>query len=103
MELFGSTPPSVFVGRVGYPKVRVYPSAPPVTGDTSIYESPRAWLPLPIERFVELRLSLFRGGVEVDVDKPSRLGEIQVLVLSQRPVDVEMRFAKRPAGVYLSE
>jgi len=103
MELFGSTPPSVFVGRVGYPRVRVYPSAPPVAGDTSIYENPKAWLSLPIERFVELRLSLFRGGMEVDVDKPSRLGEIQALALSQRPVDVEMRFAKRPAGVYLSE
>jgi len=31
-EVQGSSPPSIFVGRSGYPKITVYPSAPPQLG-----------------------------------------------------------------------
>jgi hypothetical protein len=106
-DLLGSSPPSVFVGRVGYPKVRLYPSAPPQLGDTSIYEDPPRWLGLPLERFLAMRLSLYRGYVEASVedaaDPPRLLQEVQLLALSGRPVDVEMKFAKEPRGAYFSE
>ena len=36
--LDGSSPPSVFVGRYGYPKVRIGPMIPPVHGDTTVYD-----------------------------------------------------------------
>jgi len=106
-ELQGSSPPSVFVGRAGYPKVRLYPSAPPEVGDTSVYEDPPRWLDMPLERFLAMRLSLYRGYLSLYVEDasnpPRHLQEIQLLALSARPVDVEMKFAKEPRGAYFNE
>src|SRR5437879_6332237 len=39
MDLDGSSPPGVFVGRFGYPKVYVGPLVPPIHGDTQILRS----------------------------------------------------------------
>ncbi|MDH5685899.1 MAG: hypothetical protein OEY73_05145, partial [Hadesarchaea archaeon] len=36
----GSTPPGVFVGRIGYPKVYIGPMVPPYRGDTEILDTP---------------------------------------------------------------
>ncbi|MGC8583737.1 MAG: Nre family DNA repair protein [Thermoproteus sp.] len=95
----GSSPPSVFVGRVGWPRVRVYPSVPPVEGDTSRLEDPRAWLEMSLEEFLASRLILARGALEADVDSarsPSRLlQDVQLLSLSPRPAEVELEL-KRP-------
>ncbi len=44
LNLEGSSPPSVFVGRVGYPKVSIGPLIPPVHGDTSILDTPEKWV-----------------------------------------------------------
>jgi hypothetical protein len=49
-----------------------------------------------------MRLSLYRGYVEASVkdaaDPPRLLHEVQLLALSGRSVDVEMKFAKEPRG-----
>ena len=54
-----------------------------------------------------MRLSLYRGYVEVSVedaaDPPRLLQEVQLLALSGRSVDVEMKFAKESRGAYFSE
>jgi hypothetical protein len=42
--LSGATPPSVFIGRYGYPKVKVGPMVPPFHGDTTILDKPEMWL-----------------------------------------------------------
>ncbi len=93
-NLDGSSPPSVFVGRYGYPKVKIYPTTPPVHGDTASYEDPRGWLNVPIEDFLSKRLSMIRGGMDVTVAKaadPDRLfQEIQLMALSEKSVEVEM-------------
>jgi len=39
----GSTPPSVFVGAYGYPKVLVEPMLPPDHRYTMILDSPEKW------------------------------------------------------------
>ncbi len=97
-EVYGSSPPSVFVGRYGYPHVNLGPSLPPVTGDTSIYDLPEKWLSLSLERILDYRWSLITGSRRVNiysVDDPfvERLHE---LVLSVKPVDVEVRLEKPP-------
>ncbi len=97
-EVYGSSPPSVFVGRYGYPYVSLGPSLPPVTGDTSIYDLPEKWLSLSLERVLDYRWSLITGSRRVNihsVDDPfvERLHE---LVLSVKPVDVEVRLEKPP-------
>ncbi len=94
----GSSPPSVFVGRVGWPRVRVYPSVPPLDGDTSRLEDPRAWLEMSLEEFLSQRLILARGALEVDVDSARRpprvLEDVQILALSPRPAEAELELKK---------
>lgn len=108
-HLSGSTPPSLFVGRYGYPKIQVYPSSPPALGNTSIYEDSSRWLEMDMNSFLEMRLSLLRGGRFVEVTKASNpdyfLQDVQVLSLSRSPVDVEMVLAKpiSDSGYVLSE
>ncbi|MFN4046692.1 MAG: Nre family DNA repair protein, partial [Acidilobaceae archaeon] len=102
----GSSPPAVFVGRIGYPYVRVGPSLPPVRGDTSIYDFPEQWLGIRLEDILEYRLSLVSGLREVDVKKPSDrlVEELRLVAMSAKPVDllVEMNKPPRPF-VSLSE
>jgi hypothetical protein len=107
-ELEGSSPPSVFIGRVGYPFVRVYPASPPIRGDTSLYEDPSKWIYIDLEKFLTMRLSLVRGYRifrVYDANNPPReLEEIAILSMSPSPADVEMIFEKKPRGdVVLSE
>ena len=93
-SIAGSSPPSLFVGRYGYPKINIYPSTPPFSGDTGYLEDESKWLSLDLNDFISGRLSLLRGGIKVSVDDASnpdyRLQEIQVSSLSSTPVDVEM-------------
>lgn len=102
-DMVGSSPPSIFVGRYGYPKVSVYPSAPPVVDDTSIYEDPKTWLNMDLNTFLSLRLSLVRGGESfrvTDANNPQRfLHDVQTLSISSGPSEIEMEFAKEPRKV----
>ncbi len=97
-ELFGSSPPSIFVGRYGYPKVRVCPALPPVTGDTAIYDRPEMWSGLPVEKILEFRYSMVLGQFKADVrDSNSKEAEIlQELSLYDMPVEIEVNLAKPP-------
>ncbi len=95
-SISGSSPPSVFVGRYGYPRIKIYPSTPPEHGDTSVYEDTQSWLGMPMEEFLSMRLSLIRGGMDVKTDdaaSPDRVfQEIQLMALSQKSVEVDMVF-----------
>ncbi len=94
----GSSPPSVFVGRYGYPKVRIYPSAPPVFGETSLYEDSTRWLSIGMEEFLSMRLSLVRGGIDISVNNASNpdstFQNLQLLSMSGKPVELQMSFQK---------
>ncbi len=71
----GSSPPSIFIGRIGYPRINVYPATPPMHGDTSNLENPKTWLSMRLEDFISSRLSLIRGSIRVRVeDARIRLG-----------------------------
>lgn len=97
----GSTPPSVFVGRFGYPYVRAGPSIPPITGDTSIFDFPEKWHGVRIENILEYRWSLITGYKLHDVRRPeeSVLEEARLVVLSSKPVDVRAVFEKPPRPI----
>lgn len=103
--LYGTSPPAVFVGRYGYPRVYVGPLAPPEQGDTSLYDMPEGWWGLTIDEVIEMRTSLVLGRTAVAVtDVESRIVQaVQELVLSARPTDVEMLFEKPPRGAHFSE
>ncbi len=106
-ELHGSSPPSVFVGRYGYPRVSAGPSAPPLTGDTGDYDAPEKWLGLSLDDVLTMRLSLINGYGVLDV-RNVWCGEalkLQEVALSGNPVDVEVEFARplRPEPTLSSE
>ncbi len=101
----GSSPPSFFVGRIGYPKLLAGPLVPPEKGDTSLYATPEKWRNLTFEDIVDFRSILIRGKKKLDVkaarNPPSYLLKLHDAALSIKPVESEM-VLKRPPTIYLS-
>ncbi len=102
-HIAGSSPPGVFVGRIGYPKVSIGPMVPPRYGDTSILDTPELWLGKPLESIVDYRYSLVRGNTWADihdaVDPGRTLQQLQELSMAARPVDSDLRLSKAPRKV----
>jgi hypothetical protein len=98
MAIDGSSPPSVFVGRYGYPKVRIGPMIPPMHGDTTILDRTELWAGKSIEEIANYRLSLVRGTFSRNVHDTSGryLENIQELAMSGRPAESEATFEKKP-------
>jgi hypothetical protein len=94
----GSSPPSIFVGRYGYPKVRIGPMIPPLHGDTTILDRTELWTGKNLEEIANYRLSLVLGTMNVDIhDISSRyLENMQELAMSERPAETEATFEKTP-------
>lgn len=98
-EIFGSSPPSIFVGEYGYPKVRIGPLVPPVEGDTSKLDSPLKWGDKSIKDILYYRSLLVMGETKADVSvrRSGRvLAEVQELAMSVRPVDSEILLRRKP-------
>ncbi|RLF83620.1 hypothetical protein DRN48_07595 [Thermococci archaeon] len=94
----GSTPPSIFIGRAGYPYVRIGPATPPLIGDTKIFDFPELWITQKIEDILEYRWSLITGIKIANVKKPEDklIDELRLLAMSSKPVDVEIILKKPP-------
>ena len=99
--LSGSSPPSVFVGSYGYPKVLVGPMVPPLHGDTTILDLPEHWLGKSLEEIVNYRLSLVRGVQSVPVTNPQGkyIENLQEVAMSSRPIDSDIEFFKNTIPV----
>ena len=101
-HLEGSTPPGVFVGRYGYPKVSIGPLVSPLHGDTLLYDTPEDWVGRSVEDVVGFRTGLVRGTQRVAVsqaDRPDRyLENLQTLAMSAASVETEAQFRRPPRG-----
>lgn len=97
-SLSGATPPSVFIGRYGYPKVKVGPMIPPFHGDTTILDKPEMWLNKSLEDIVNYRLSLIRGVSDINVSETSGryIESLQELAMASKSAESEAVFEKRP-------
>ncbi len=99
-QISGSSPPGVFVGRFGYPKVFVGPMVPPVSGDTEILDTPEWWMGKGFDEIVDFRYSLLRGYTKAnvfDAHKGGRLIEtLQDVAMMTRPVDAELILIRPP-------
>ncbi|WP_297535138.1 Nre family DNA repair protein [Thermococcus sp.] len=98
-HLFGSSPPSIFVGEYGYPKVRIGPLVPPIEGNTSYLDSPLKWENKTIRDILYYRSLLVMGETKADVNvrKSGRiLSEVQELAMSIKPVDSEVILKRKP-------
>jgi len=102
LRLEGASPPSVFVGRIGYPKVAIGPMIPPVMGDTSDIDTPEHWLHKTLDDIVDFRSQLVRGKFTVDVtnvESPHRIVEFtRELALSKNAVFADAIFERKPYG-----
>lgn len=101
LNLAGSSPPSVFVGEYGYPKVLAGPLIPPIFGrDAEIMERPDLWLSKSMDEILSFRFNLVRTKkpipIDAAVDPPRLLQETQTLALSESPTDSEATLLRRP-------
>ena len=97
-EIHGSSPPSVFVGSYGYPKVGVGPMLPPIHGDTSLLDAPERWLGKSLEEIVNYRLNLVRGIQKTGIEETSGrfIEGLHELAMSSGTIDSEIKFLKNP-------
>lgn len=98
----GTSPPSVFIGRRGYPKISIGPLIPPVMGDTSFIDTPEQWIDHSLDEIVDFRSMLIRGTHTVniyDVESSNRIVQLtRELALSKNSVFTEAFFKKKPRG-----
>lgn len=97
-SLDGTSPPSVFVGRYGYPKVRIGPMIPPLHGDTAVFDTSEMWVGKSLEEIANYRLSLVRGVASLNAGQTQGryIEHLQELAMSERPAESEATFEKRP-------
>ncbi len=104
-DVFGPSPPGVFVGREGYPKVSIGPMVSLTDEVPGFLDSPGEWFGKTLEEIVLLRAVLLRGKKTESVHAPalgktksygsSRVLEtVQQAAMSVRSVDVEARFTQ---------
>ncbi len=100
-SISGSSPPSVFVGSYGYPKVGVGPMVPPIHGDTSLLDLPEKWLGKTLEDIVNFRLKLVRGIQNVSVTQPGGryIESLQDLAMSSNTPDSDIVFQKHTSPI----
>lgn len=93
-SISGTSPPSVFVGEHGYPRVSVGPLLPPVHGDTALLDAPERWGGRSLEAIVNFRLGLVRGarGIRADETEGRYVEGLQELAMSSRPADSDVVF-----------
>ena len=101
LDIDGSSPPGVFVGRIGYPYVSVGPLIPPEHGDTMLLDTPELWLGKSIDEIVDFRSQLVRGKHLVhirDLESSKIIEATREMALCKSPVDVEAEFLKKPTA-----
>jgi hypothetical protein len=107
-DIAGASPPSVFIGRMGYPNVYAGPLVPPLQEDTSLFDLPELWFGRSMDEIVGFRSMLIRGKHRVHVQKFNQAGKIiektRELALAIKPVDAELILTKKPRGsMFLSD
>ena len=99
-DIAGMSPPSVFIGRIGYPNVYAGPLVPPIHEDTAIYDLPERWFGKSMDEIVGFRSLLVRGKHRVNVRNFSSAGKIldqtRELALADSSVDIELNLTKKP-------
>lgn len=90
-DIYGSSPPDLFVGRVGYPNVYIGPLVPPELGDTTVMGSPEMWVGKSMEDIVRFRSNLVRGMYKTRVSSADN-GRIEEMI-------AELAMADKYSGV----
>lgn len=101
-EYYGPSPPSLFVGRFGYPYVKLGPMAALNWQNIELLDEPDLWKTrMSLEDIINFRAKLFRFTAE-PVKITARSSSTRILEITQEqiqatsPVDLEVTFSKRP-------
>lgn len=117
-DVFGASPPAVFVGHVGYPKVNIGPLLPignySAQKDTQYLDSPESWFGKDINEIISYRSGLVRSNFSMNVKYNLPLQEIektisrsnlklleatQELTLASNSVDTEAKLSRVRVGM----
>lgn len=102
LDLEGTSPPAVFVGRFGYPKVSVGPLLSPEHGSTELFDTPEEWVGRSVAEVVSFRTGLVRGTTPIRVTDAERpipiLEDLQLLGIAGESVESEAHFRRPPRG-----
>ena len=88
----GTSPPSIFLGRFGYPKIYIGPVLPAFHGDTAIFDQPEKWLSENKDAvdILGFRMQLIRGKQTVNIKEKSRfVDSIQEVALTKDTLFLE--------------
>ncbi len=106
-SISGASPPSIFVGRFGYPKVFVGPLIPPEHGNTQIMDLPEDWFRTnkTVSDVINFRFTLIRGKETLNIHdtqhKTARL--FQEVALAKDSLEMDAEFKKKPRGIFFNE
>lgn len=101
-EYYGPSPPSIFVGRFGYPKVYIGPMGAINWDNIEIMDEPDKWkTDLTLENVIDIRAKLFRFMGEPinvsDISSSSKILEVtQEQIQANNPIDLEIKFSRKP-------
>jgi len=99
---YGPSPPSLFVGRHGYPNVNLGPLVTPGEVDQpGLMDEPPSWTSMQLGDVLAMRGGLVRGNASVEVSEaqrihdPTRATEVtQELAMASKPAYTELSFAR---------
>ncbi len=95
--MFGPSPPSLFVGWMGYPNVFVGPMASLDAENAQHFDNPAQWYGADFNEIIHMRSNLVRSKTKEHIKSKSRIVmDVQELTLSKNSVDVELEFKKAP-------
>jgi len=99
LNIVGSSPTDLFIGRYGYPYVNVGPLVPPEFGDTTILGTPERWHHMSIDDIVSMRSKMVRGLYRTKVQNVEH-GRVEELIrdmaLAERPAEADVSFSSKP-------
>jgi len=100
-EFYGSAPPGLLVSWKNYPKLTVSPLSPTsIEPRADLFDAPEKWFGLSDQRIINYRESMVGAGTKISVKQASnpdeKLSTIQELVMSSKPVNIEVSLFKEP-------
>ena len=100
-SFFGTSPPSVFVGRFNYPRVNVGILSPPVEVDyAEVLDSPETWFKeqTTIRDILDYRSEMIHSRTRYNVKRPkgNLLEVMQELAMSKKATDIEVQLKSKP-------
>jgi len=94
-EFFGPST-SVFVGHSNYPNVFVGPIG--ALGNENLIDNPAKWFGMEYSKIVEMRSLTIRSKAIQNVKSKNKfVEENQLLAMSKKPTDVDLKFKKKPS------